>query len=126
MDRNAVALMIRVLVMVMGAEYTNPLVNIGTLPFVVYRISFRPEPPVSVADRLTVTPVAYAAAHGDPLQLIALDGAEVSTRINGALTASALPALSKARYLTVVVEGSENGAVYTVPFVAVGSEPSVV
>ena len=53
-------------------------------------------------------------------------GVVVSILISWVLTASALPALSTARYLTVVVLETVNGPLEAVPVVALGVLPSVV
>ena len=66
---------------------------------------------LSVAARLTETgSLDEELPQGEPSQLIVVVGGVVSIWISWLLTASALPALSKARYLTVVVEATVNGA----------------
>ena len=68
-----------------------------------------PEPPgSSVALSVTVTAALYGPAQAAPLHAIVEVGGVVSVGpvsivISWLLTASALPALSQARYLTVVV-----------------------
>jgi hypothetical protein len=108
-------------------EYLVPLVRLGVDPSVVYRIDATPEPPLlSVADRLTDTPLPNQPEHGPPLHAIVDVGGVVSIWISAELTGSELPALSYARYLTVVVALSESGPVYVVPLEVFGVEPSVV
>ena len=65
------------------------------------------------------------------LPVIASVGATLSMLTCWLFTASAFPALSKARYLTVAVADTVNAPLYVVPFGdtasdAVGVEPSVV
>jgi hypothetical protein len=103
------------------------LVRLGVDPSVVYRIDATPEPPVlSVADRLTDTPLGSVPEHDPPLHAIVDVGGVVSIWINAELTGSALLALSYARYLTVAVALSENDPVYVVPLEVLGVDPSVV
>jgi len=108
-------------------EYLVPLVRLGVDPSVVYRIDATPEPPVlSVADRLTDTPFPDQPEHDPPLHAIVDVGGVVSIWSSAELTGSALPALSYARYLTVVVALSESGPAYVVPLEVLGVDPSVV
>jgi hypothetical protein len=67
----------------------------------------------------------YQVAQAALLQLTVVVGAVVSTWISCVFVGSTFPALSQARYLTVVVADTENGAVY-VGLASVGSVPSVV
>src|SRR5215204_837867 len=91
----------------------------------------RPDPPESTAERLTLTAPAYhPLQQAPPLQAIVEVGAVVSAgvvsiEINCDFVASTLPALSQARYLTVPVAETVNGAEYA-GLATVGSEPSVV
>ena len=93
-----------------------PVVFVGTVPFVVYRIDDTPEAS-SVALRLIETPDGYQAVaeHGEFEQLSELDGGTVSTWISAELTGSALPAPSKERYLTLVVAATVKADRYRVP-----------
>ena len=90
-----------------------------------------PDPPASTAERLMLTAPAYhPLEQALPLQVIVEVGAVVSTgvvliEINCDFVASTFPALSQARYLTVPVAETVNGAEY-VELPTVGSEPSVV
>jgi hypothetical protein len=60
-----------------------------------------------------------------PLQAIDETGGVESMRISWLFVASTLPATSQARYLTVAVAGTVNGARYS-GLDVVGFEPSVV
>jgi hypothetical protein len=69
-----------------------------------------------VAESETLTEAVYQPLEqAEPLQAIeedggVLSGGVVSTWISWLLVASTLPALSQARYFTVVVVGTVNGA----------------
>src|SRR5439155_22635648 len=81
---------------VIGSLYAV-LEAVGSEPSSVYRMTLTPLSP-SLAARVTVTSVAYAALeHADPSQAIDDVGAVVSIWISCEFTASALPTLSKAR-----------------------------
>ena len=65
---------------------------------------------MSVAASETLTGPPYQPEQGEPLQAMDETGAFVSTWITWAFVDSALPALSKARYLTVAVAETVKGA----------------
>src|SRR4029450_7948694 len=88
----------------------------------------RPPPPepVSVAASETATGGPYQLLEQvEPLHAIDEVGAVESTWISWLLVGSALAGTSQARYLTVVVPETTNGAWYAA-LESVGSEPSVV
>ena len=65
---------------------------------------------MSVAERATPTDAVYQPLEQlEPLQLIEELGAAVSIWISCEFVASTLPALSQARYFTVVVTGTVKG-----------------
>jgi hypothetical protein len=111
-----------------GPEYATAVVLVcGLLPSVVYTVVLTPEPPVSVAERVTLTGVVLyqPVVHAAPLHRIVVVGAAVSTWTAWDLTASVLPVLSTEKNLTVLVLETWNGPAYTVLDV-VGVEPLVV
>ena len=94
-----------------------PWFKVGLEPSVVKRISDTPEPPESSV-ALSVTEIGalnQPEPQAAPLHAIVEVGAVVSVEpvsivISWLLIASALPATSKARYLTVVVVETVNAA----------------
>ena len=82
---------------------------------------------MSVALRVTVTAALCGTGSTRPRcsAIVEVGGVSRVDRISWLLVASALPALSQARYLTVVVARRERCRV-DAPLDAVGSEPSVV
>ena len=90
-----------------------------------------PDPPESTAESVTLTAPAYhPLEQAPPLQAIVEVGAVVSIgvvliEINWEFVASTFPELSHARYLTIPVAETVNGAEY-MGLPTVGSEPSVV
>src|ERR671934_150352 len=78
----------------------------------------------SAAESATLTDAVYQPLEQpEPLQLIEELGGVVSIWISCEFVASTLPALSHARYLTVVVWDTVIGSLYAV-LEEVGSEPS--
>src|SRR4051794_4276747 len=91
-------------------------------------------PPTRTPPRSPATLSAAVAANDAVPLTVAPSAGAVRLTVGGVssiwirweLTASALPALSNARNLTVLVAVTENGPLYTDPLDAVGSDPSVV
>jgi hypothetical protein len=104
----------------------------GFEPSVVYEVLLTPDPPVSLADNVTVTAFTFQAVeHVELLHEMVVVGAAVSvgtvTDICWDCGTSWLPALSTEAKLTVVVCETVNDPEYvTAEALLDGSEPSVV